>query len=312
MRHLAPALAALLILAAPAAAEERRISKDYGERLTAQGPYVSWSDINQTKRVLWRSGRVSPFPFPWDTELGSDASGRAVGVYTACGADGGNCAVRSRVVGGSGSRVLYRRRGGDPMPAGAMPAGDMHRGMLALVAGGRTRGLYVRRPGSSRTRRVDRSKGNAWRVSAGPGSAGWLTHFGDRDELRVVRLAGGRARVFAINDTYDEDCRCMPESRIVGPALSGRYVYWLETFSPQHMTGDPTTARTRIGRARIDLSRPKVAYYDTAGVAGSFAIRGSRIVYNRLGGFGPPGEPGVYEVIDPDWRPSGTRIPART
>ena len=190
----------------------------------------------------------------------------------------------------------------------------MHRGTLTLLLGPRPghrrRSLYVKPRGSSRSRRVVKNVGISWRLAVSSRWAAYETVGGEEEQVRVVNLETGRSRLIAASSTLDEDCRCTTRAYgIGGMALSGRYVYWIEADSPQHMTGDPATARTRIGRARLDAGeRPEIDYFVPERLAVSLAARGSRIVYEAGSHTEPPG---VREVTDPAWMPSGTRIPAR-
>lgn len=298
MRRLALLLVVLLISASPAGADERTLSESPGDALAAHGSYASWIDEGQTL-VLWHDGRVDPFGTARVLDLGSDARRRSVAVRTSCGGESGtDCTVRSELLGARGRRLLYRQRPGDDVPSA-----DMHRGTLVLAAGGRGRGrgIYVRAPGATRLRAIARDVGTAWDVDAGPNRVAWL-ELGGQDEIHVRDLETGRDRVFAVNDTFDEDCRCTIGgwSTVGNPVLAGRYAYWVETSFP----ADGSSPTSRIGRARADIGgRPAIAYFEPGRLVPSFAIRGGRIVtsYGR-----------VVEIGDPSWRASGTRIPART
>lgn len=311
MRRLALLTALFALTAAPAAASERSLSTSYADGVLAQGAFATWTVDQGKRRVLWHDGRIRPFP--WSTrragelELGTDGRRRAVVTYTVCPDERAvGCVVRERPLAPAGGRNLYKQRKGE-----VVPFADVHRGALAVLAGAeREPALYLRPRGSSRLRRIARmSGGYAGRLDLGPDHAALIFGDAEAQELRVIDLDGSRDRVFAINDTWDEDCRCSPSSRFDSPVIVGDHVYWLETWFPTHMTGDPDDARTRVGRAGLDTRYdPDVEYYETEHFATSFAIRGPRIVYAS----GLRGGPGVYEVKSPDWRPSGTVIPART
>jgi hypothetical protein len=207
------------------------------------------------------------------------------------------------------SRVLYRGSKREETPIGAM-----HRGTLALLLGPRPghkqRSLYVRPRGSSRLKRLVKNVGVSWRLAASSRWAAYETVGGEEEQIRAVDLETGRSRLIAASSTFDEDCRCTTRvGGIGGVALSGRYVYWIEADSPQHMTGDPATARARIGRARLDTeARPEIDYFVPERLPVSLAVRGSRLVYESGAYFEPPG---IREVTGPEWVPSGTRIPVR-
>lgn len=315
MRHLVPPLAVLLCaaVAAPAPASERTLSEQRGEHVLAHGEFVSWvSQEPGQQRYLWRGGSVfRDVRLQFTTTLGSDRSRRPVAMSTRCSDDSGNgCVVREQRLPRGPSRVLYRGRDGEEAPVGAS-----YRGTFGLLAGGenggRPRGLYVRRAGATRLKRLVRDVGHVWNLAVGARWAAYRTLGGAEEQIRVVDTGGGRSRVFAVNDTFDDDCRCTTtSSRLDGPAIAGRYVYWLETTYPQHMAGDPAITRMRIGRARLDTRRdPGIEYFEPERRATSFALRGSRIVYTA-GYYTDP--PGIYEETDPEWTPSGRRIPART
>jgi hypothetical protein len=214
--------------------------------------------------------------------------------------------VRERPLSAAGPHNLYKQHKGE-----SVPFADMHRGGLALLSGaGRQPVLYFRPRGSTRLGRVARlTDGYAGDLDLGPDHAAFVLYGNEEDELHVVDLDGGRDRVFVVNDTFDNECRCSPSSSFVDPVIVGDHVYWLEVTYPTHMTGPPSQARTRVGRAGLNTrSDPEVEYYEPENFATSFGMRGSRIVYAG----GTPGGPGVFEVKDPDWRPSGLVIPART
>jgi hypothetical protein len=308
VRRLALLTALLALTAAPAAASERRLSGALADGVLAQGPFASWTQDNGKRRLLWHDGRTGPFP--WNPsragllKLGTDARRRNVVTYTVClRGSGRGCVVRERPLSAAGPHDLYRQRSGE-----TVPFGDVHRGTLAILAGpDRSHpALYVRPRGSTRLRRVAKMTGGfAGSVDLGPDHAAAVVYGNEEDELHVIDLDGGRDRVFVVNDTFDNDCRCSPSSSFVDPVIVGDHLYWLEITYPTHMTGDPSQARTRIGRAGLNTRwDPDVEYYEPESFATSFAMRGSRIVY--------AGNTGVYEVKSPDWRPSGSVIPART
>jgi hypothetical protein len=313
VRHRLVLLTAFLALnAAPAAASERQLLPSSGGELLAQGPFATWTVDQGKRRVLWHDGRTRPFP--WNPrpagllKLGTDARRRPVAAYTVClRGSGRGCVVRERPLSAAGPRTLYRQRKGE-----TVPFGDVHRGTLAILAGSARGGhaLYLRPRGSMRLRRLAKTAGGfAGSPELGSDHVAFVLHTGEYDELHVVDLDGARDRIFAINDTFDEDCRCSPSSRFRDVVIVGDHVYWLEITYPTHMSGDPAQANTRIGRAGLNTRwDPEVEYYEPETFATSFAMRGSRIVYAS----GPPGGPGVYEVKSPDWRPSGSVIPART
>jgi hypothetical protein len=313
VRHLALSLLVLAATAAPAAASERTLSEQRGQQVLAHGEFVSWAGFETTQeRSLWRGGDVfADVRLPFNTTLGSDRSRRSVALATRC-SDGYSegCVVTETRLPRGPSRVLYRGRDGEDTPIGAS-----YRGTFALLAGGRSgqrpRGLYVRRAGSTRLRRIAKNIGMAWNVSLGARWVAYRTVGGEEEQVRVVDLEGGGSRALALNDTLDDDCRCTPTAaRVDGPVVAGRYAYWLETTYPQHMVGDPSITRMRIGRARLDAERrPEIEYFSPERRVTSFALRGSRIVYTSGYHTDPPG---IHEVTDPAWTPSGQRIPART
>jgi hypothetical protein len=310
VRHAALALILAAALAAPAAAGERTLS-ERGRQVLAHGDYVAWEAYSGQRRALWRDGSVfGGVRLPLYTTLGSDAARRAVAVSTVCSNGySDDCVMSERRLPRGPSRVLYRGSKREETPIGAM-----HRGTLALLLGPRPghrrRSLYVKPRGSSRLRRLVKNVGVSWRLAASGRWAAYETVGGEEEQVRVVDLETGRSRLIAASSTLDEDCRCTTRvGGIGGVALSGRYVYWIESDSPQHMVGDPATARTRIGRARLDTEeRPQIDYFVPERLAASLAARGSRVVY-EAGSYTEP--PAIREVTDPDWMPSGTRIPAR-
>lgn len=313
MRQAAAVALALLLTglaAAPAAASERTLS-ERGTQVLAHGDYVAWEAYSGQRRALWRDGSVfAGVRLPLYTTLGSDSARRAVAVSTVCSNGySDDCVMSERRLPRGPSRVLYRGAKREETPIGAM-----HRGTLALLLGPRPghkrRSLYVRSRGSSRLRRLVKDVGVSWQLAAGSRWAAYRTVGGEEEQVRVVDLETGRSRLIAASGTLDEDCRCTTRvGAIGGMALSGRYVYWIEADLPQHMAGDPATARTRIGRARLDTeAAPEIDYFVPERLAASLAVRGSRIVYES-GSYTEPS--GIREVADPEWVPSGTRIPAR-
>lgn len=309
MRHLALAAALLPVLAAPAAAAERPLSEVRASSVIAHGPYASWTQGQSSKRVLWHDGRVSKFPWTVTTDItfGSDSARRVVALGTACDSATKVCSVRQRALGSGGWREVYRIPKGRDRPVAAL-----HRGTLALATGPSMgpHGIYVRARGSSKLRRVAAKVPRPRAITTNGRQVAFhasRTGENDLDEIRVIDIESGDDRVFAQNDSFDNDCRCTNgSSRISTPIIAGSYLYWLESHFPAHMSGDQSAPRTQIGRARMDIEDdPRIEYYDTADFATSYAIRGDRIVYSADSG-------GVFEVKKPDWRATGWEIPART
>jgi hypothetical protein len=301
MRRLAllPLFLALLVPAAPAAAAERLIAPGYIESVEAFGPYVTWDD-NSSGQLLRHAGRTSPFPWPLPyggVSLGSDAARRVVGVYTTCGGQfDTECVLRERPLSGARERVVYRQRKGE-----SPPSGDVYRGTLAVAVQrpGKPSVIHLRRSGSSRLRPLVTKAGFPSGVDVGPGALVFTAQGNAENHVRVVNLATGADRVFAVDSTDDDDCKCRPSLTQLGRAVvSGRYAYWqVNLFEGGYQ-------ETRIARARTDTaSNPFVEYYTTDGPASSFAIRGARIVYAT--------STGLVEATEPAWR-RGTRIPAET
>jgi hypothetical protein len=306
MRRLAPPLllvALLLAAAPPATAKERVISTDRDVyAVVAHGGTIVWSS-ERSGHTMWRSGTVSPLPHARAraVELGSDARGRTVAVFTRCrGAPDASppkgCVVRAGgPTRGAEAGLLYRQRENE-----LLPQGDLHRGNLALVAGGgpkRPYGVYVRMRGE---RKLHRLTGDAWsdQVTIGAGHVAFEQRADSGWVLKTIELDSDREEVVAIDDSFDNDCRCTGGVSSAGqPLIDGPYVYWLE----RHVDSATDEVLTRIGRARLGDPNAKVQYHDLRAAAASFAIRGSRVVYS-------PGS-GVYEVTDAAWRTAG-RIPA--
>ena len=295
------ALALLLIGAAPAAASERAIAPGPAFNVTAHSGYMAWDGGSDSSRELWHDGTVTPLRVGeayWGVALGSDAARRPAATFTNCDPGPANCVVRQRLLRSGQERVLYRDGGG-----GMAPAAAMHRGTLAIAAGGGGRPVWlsVRRPGDRRLRRIATIQAPGLFLSVGAGHVAYRTTGDGTELLRVEDLASGRNRAFAVDDTYDSDCRCgVPIATARNPLLAGRYLHWLEE---RFTTAGYRT--TRIARAPVDAAAPRIEYYATEQPAQSYALRGSRIVYTA-----EPG--GVVEVRDPAWQRSGERIPART
>ncbi|MDQ3935026.1 MAG: hypothetical protein M3340_10415, partial [Actinomycetota bacterium] len=236
----------------------------------------------------------------------SDERGRTVVVHTRCRRPDATaprgCVVRAGDLGGRGLRTLYRPRHEDDVPYA-----DLHRGTLAVVHGrtGDPRAIDVRARGATGFRRVARGSIGAMRL--GRGWLGFETGGPDEYVTRALDLASGLEHDLAIDDQFDNDCRCTGSSSRAGsPFVAGHHAYWLETDFGDHATGGHPVV-TRIARADLRQGSPRVEFYDTERPAAEFAVRGPRLVYIGLFGTGE-----VREVAGPTWRKAPFRIPSRT
>lgn len=166
-------LAAVLVLASPAAAADKVLTTVAEDTpLSAYGGHVVWSApvAGGYGLVHWHNGQLEPLPVaprsvPFDVDVGSDARGRAVAMYSRCREEprvddldswtiAGGCDVYAYTLEGAGRerrvRRVSRRSSSETTPS-------MWRGAIAFARRGRgerVARLYVRRPGARSATRL--------------------------------------------------------------------------------------------------------------------------------------------------------------
>jgi hypothetical protein len=219
------AVVGLLLAIKPAAARGdevlAEVGSPWGTRLGAYGGQVVWSEpIAPDRHVLmrWRQGRVERLPVPeravpFDVDVGADATGRAVAVYSRCPGEivpevpVEGCDVYRLLLAGGPERKLGRvstSRASESAPS-------IWRGGIAYVSSRtphrRPRLLYLR-PGARRPVSL-----HGGRVLAGGARVGamdltsnalvftWAS--GDSSQLWRVPLTGRRGRILATGFTQE-------------------------------------------------------------------------------------------------------------
>jgi hypothetical protein len=291
-RVLGALLAVALAVPATAAAGERRLTVPFATGLQADGGWTVWHQNDPTFPrgvVRWRrDGHTVKSSAPLGA-MGIGADGKAVVVDTRC-AKRNRCTVNERPAASRKSRRLLSTRF-------AARDADEYRGTVAVSGPG----VYVRRRGQRRLVRVDSLPG--LNVSVGNG---FLVYRADKDGKYLVRLVDfrgrrPRARTIAIDDQFDEDCKCtMSVTSITDIAAEDSYVYWMQntitsTDDNPIGTGGSFDATTDIFRARTTDPR-QVEVLRTSRWGRELAVDGHRVFYTGA-------TRGVFQVDRPDWQP---------
>jgi hypothetical protein len=272
--------------------------------MTAGGDLLVWTPWTGPGRLMSGFGAAaSPLPIPRarfaSVDLGTDARGRAVLLYSACQirrprhCDLGLYDFATR---------RHRRLSGLSLPGCSERGARVSHGAIVFArdcsgsAGSHLDGVHLKRPGRSvrRVRGLPRAPESfdlagdtlafvERRVSDGPEES----TFRVTTEVRVLELGRRRSRLLA------------REQKIEAPAPSGTYVqdvrldsgyaYWeRQVFS----TGNPPVDvfRQQIVRRPIDASAPEAQleragrlYVESTGSdrLGSYAVSGDRLYYSR-------------------------------
>jgi hypothetical protein len=306
--RLAIALFSLALIGAGSASArapiEEQLSSDDATGLLARGGWITWvADEKEAERVLWRDGRLSPFPRvePW--ALGTDARGRTEALYMVCSR---GCAARGHRLAGGADRLLFRR-------PGQITGVAERRGALAWSTGA---GVYFRARGAKRARKV-------------MGGYTRLVGMGDRrllvraehvreDEVRIVALdlTGRRVRkrVLAADGRFDDDCRCTAATVSVSdPQIDGRFAYWLETTHVARDGGSvgngPSDASSRVLRVALARRSSVVEEFipaHTVSVYGALAIDRGSVIYGAM-----IDASGLFRVAAPAWSETNDPLPVR-
>jgi hypothetical protein len=302
-------VAVSLLAGGVARAEELQVSPDEGSDLSAVGGWLTWTRWDGGTRFLWHAGTVTALPdLGPRVELGSDARGRPEAVYVRCGEV--RCEVRARRLRDGAERrlLLTRRRVGHAVE---------RRGTLAYASSGATNSpnpraaaVWLRGRGGQRTRRVV-ARNVSWIDLA----AGRLIYWsddphGDVAQITVVDLAGRKphTRVLAVDDEFDEDCRCGQQRRETDPHIAGRFAYWLDTTlaGPDGVDGDTVT---RVLRVDLTMADPAVEALRPEHVVNQYAalaVEGGAVSYASW-----TDALGVYRIARPKWEPTGESLPVR-
>ena len=298
------AVAVLCLSPAAAQAAERQISPAASD-LTADGGWVSF--LTDNGRVAGRGDAFRAVPPMAGLELGTDAKGRAVGLFDVCGRRG-RCTLRERLMANRRERVMsrYRRRQNTGIRA------DRHNGISVITRSGIRRGrrksaIEVRRRGRRTLRRIE--DGGVMGLDAGAGRV--LVSLFRGHEVVVREITVGRrglsARTIAVDSLFDEDCKCMSSStRLESLSADGRYAYWIEVhtrteggdFPLGH--GYPSSSSARIVRADLRARPQRNEAIDLPRRSHEIAVDRGRILYTGYD------TPGLYEMRDAVWQPVGT------
>jgi hypothetical protein len=284
---------ALLVVpaAARASAPEQLIAEGRVENLQAGGGWVSW--VKSGSQFMWHDGesRVSHAPFV--RPLGTDASGRGVGLYVRCGSE--RCNVRHlRLPEGAISTRFTT--------AGNMARVDEHRGsfLLGFRGRGHPKGIYLRRRGEHRLRRLTRMRPGVLSISP----HAMTNSRPDEDLFAASRERPHRWRRVAFSSDPDFVRGAYGATFVDDAQAVGRFAYWLETRIENHENGD-TTHTTRILRVDPGASHRHVEFFNPRAPRdiGSFAVTGGNLFFtDRSTG-------DLYEVRHPSFFRSGDPIP---
>jgi hypothetical protein len=281
---------------------EVRIGASGSDSISAAGGWVTWvrnyvdGDQEKQQRVLWRSGVFVPSPQVVNESLGTDAAGHAVALDWNCG----DCRVVERRLAAGPERVL---------PRGVVSPADEYRGTLAWVRPGH--GIYVRRPRARRPVLVSHSAAGA--VALGPRRLVYENRNapGEQAVIAAVDLTGARprTRILAIDDYFDDSCRCTDSFTFESSAtIDGRFAYWREGRTTDRFGPAPSTT-TRILRVDLSAPHPVVESFTPARYVQSLAVDGGTLYYSTL----PfsAGESGTFRVAALDWQPTTLPLPVR-
>jgi len=301
---LALALALAVIAAVPSIAAADTSFPAAAGHMTAGGDLLVWTPWTGPGRLMSGFGAAaSPLPIPRarfaSVDLGTDARGRAVLVYSACRirrprrCDLGLYDFASR---------RHRRLSGLSLPGCRERGAHVSRGAIVFArdcrgsAGSHLDGVYLKRPRGSvrRVRGLPRAPDSfdlagdtlafvERRVSDGPEES----TFRVTTEVRVLELGRRRSRLLAREQKIDAP---VPSGTYVEDVrLDSGYAYWeRQVFS----TGNPPVDvfRQQIVRRPIDASAPE-AQLDRAGRLyveptgsdrlGSYAVSGDHLYYSR-------------------------------
>ena len=305
------AIAAALLAAQPASADERLIAPEEAWDVSAYRGWVMWNTSDGP--VLWRAGDARPFApagtgasGPQRARLGSDTRGRSAVSYLACAealerSRWRDCAVRQQRLAGGAPRTLLSA--GDSNHVGVP---EVWLGSLALSFVNTSTPaprLQLFPPGRRALRltreapfNVDMESGRL--VYAGHREYAWP---GFNTVARAIDLRGDKPRMHTLarHDGEDEDGRTgATVVRLGSGATDGRYAYWVRTAL--------SSSNSAYELWRADLSDPAatVRKAPLSGPVSSLAVNGGRIYCT--------GESrGVYEITDPAWQDTGLRTPLR-
>jgi hypothetical protein len=288
------ALALGVVAAVPSTAAADTSFPAAAGHVTARGDLLVWSPWAGPGRLMSGFGAAaSPLPIPRarfaSVDLGTDAHGRAVLVYSACQIRRPrHCDLGLYDFAGRRQRRLsgLSRRGCSDRGA------RISRGAIVFLrdctgsAGRHLDGVYLKRPGGPvrRVRGLPQTvesfdlAGNTFafverRVSDGPEES----TFRVTTEVRVLELGQRRSRLLA------------RERKLEAPVPSGTYLhdvhldsgfaYWeRQDYSTGYPPVDPF--RQDIVRRPIDASAPE-AQLERTGRLGSYAVSGDRLYYSR-------------------------------
>jgi hypothetical protein len=291
MKRLAGAmfLAALLagsILGAQALARDRAISSDRTARnLSAFGQGLVWSreDANGNSRLVLSSfGRpadVNVQAFQGglvDPDLGQDADGTSVAVYTRCGgASGQNCDVFQYDF----SRQRESKVAGASSSSCSEFAPSIWQGTVAFARRGsrRCRGLYVKGPRGAALQ-LDRRIPADTDIRAGRVAYQYAPDAG-HTYIRVFTIRRGRSTLVVAGVRGEGEL-----TRVTTPTFSGRYLYWLHEDERRN---EFVAARSR---ARAD-STVQFTNRTLPGRVDSIALDGRSLFYTN--------SRGVHQANDP-------------
>ncbi len=279
--------ALLMALAWPAMAlaKDRVISTARtATNLSAFGQGLIWSrtDIDGRSRLVLRGFGaptdvpVAPASGQFDPDLGRDATGATVAVYTRCaGVSGSNCDIYEFNFATSRERKLP----GASSSRCSEFAPSVSQGAVAFARRGPKgcKGLYVKGRKGTPLKLESRVPAD---TDFREGRVAYLQVTGKRTQIRVFTIAQGSSRD-VITSLRTEGER----TRVSYPTFAGSYLYWL--FEDQRRK------RFSVGRSRARAANPTLAFSERTlpGKPDSIALDGRELFYTN--------GRGVFQATDP-------------
>jgi hypothetical protein len=277
----------VLLLAWPAAAlaRDRVVSTDRtATNLSAFGQGLVWSRTasdGRARLVLRGFGAPTDVPIApksgaFDPDLGRDASGNTVVVYTRCaGVSGHNCDVYEFNFATSKERKLP----GASTSRCSEFAPSISQGAVAFARRGSKgcNGLYVKGRKGGALKLESRVPAD---TEFREGRVAYQQVTGQRTQIRVFTIARGESQP-VITSLRSEGER----TRVSYPTFSGSYLYWL--FQ------DQGRKRYSVGRSRARAANPTLAFSDRnfPGKFDSIALDGRDLFYTN--------GRGIFQATDP-------------
>jgi hypothetical protein len=236
-------------------------------RMSAYAGHVVWSEAVAPGRYVlmrWHAGRVDRLPVapravPFDVDLGPDARGRPVAVYSRCPGEretavlvGGCDVYRLALQGGRERRI---RRASTATSSEYAPA--IWRGNLAFASSKTAAGpaaVMLLRRGARRSialrRQARGAGGRVWDVDLTSNAVIFQWPAGDGGELRRVPLSGRRGRVLARSFTQEGNAVATQS-----PNAAPKETLWVRHSSTPCL--ETSIMSDRNGRRRSTAAMPR-------------------------------------------------------